>query len=269
MEENTMTKNEINTDLYAERPRLKETSAVHQPVIILLDTSTSMLKHAENGLSKADIVKQCVNKLKDIELSESEKAAVDICIMAFDDEVRTLVDWTALSELDGEFNFDCDGCTALSDAIIEGIEAARTIRAEYDRSGITARRAQIFLWTDGASTQDMDPAVKRSQEYLCREFPSCKLNVILVPPAVDPREIMQLGKKVAIFRVDDCVNGIPNSFKFLQDTIVEWSQSAPGEEVVVKTENMSFIEGYGGVGKSTDGGAVVTDSDIEKLWSKC
>lgn len=263
-----MSINNYNSDLYAERPRLMETSAVHQPVLIMLDTSTSMLKLAENGLSKADIVKQCVRKLKDIGLYESEKAAIDICIMAFDDDVRTLVDWIPLSEFDGEIDFDCDGCTALSDAIIEGIEATRTIRAEYDSSGINARRAQFFLWTDGASTQDMAPAVKRSEEYLCREFPSCKLNVILVPPAVDPREIMQLGKKVAIFSVEDCANGIPDSFQFLQDSIVEWSQSAPGQDVIVKTNGMRFIDGYGGVQKNSDGGAVVTDSDIDKLWSK-
>lgn len=259
-----------NHELYAEVPR--ESAKIHQAIVLMLDSSSSMLAKAEDGRTKADIVLQCVKKLKDIELSESEKAAIDICIMSFDDEVRVLQDWIPLSDFDGEeIEYNCDGCTALSDAIIQSIDATRKRRGTYSKNGITAKRAQIFLWTDGASTQDMAPAIERCNEYLCREdpSPSCKLNVILVPPAVDPTEIMKLGKSVAIFGVQDCANGIPASFEFLEGTIVAWSQSAPGQEIVVNADEMRFIDGYGGVEKRENGGATVVDkNDIDQLWSK-
>lgn len=247
-----------------EKPRFKETGTTHQPVVICIDTSGSMNEKAEDGRTKARIVEQMINSLADIDLSESEKGAIDLCILVFDDDCRVLQDWIPLSDFKGGIELDIAGCTALGSAIIDSIDATRARRKAYEATGIEARRAQIFLYTDGVSTEDMSKAIKRSQEYLNRDKPSAKLYAILIPPATDPSELKALGDKVAIMRAMDCVNGIPNTFKFLRDSVVAWSSSNPGEDVKVKLEKVGFIDGQGGVAKDADGGATVTDDDV---WS--
>ena len=75
--------------------------------------------------------------------------------------------------------------------------------------------------------------------------------------------MMKLGEKVVILRAADCVNGIPNTFKFMKDSIVEWSQSQPGQTVTAKVpKGVGFIDGQGGVKKAANGGAVVQDNDV-------
>lgn len=251
---------------YIEKPRYetKETGLTHQPVVICIDTSGSMKEKAEDGRTKARIVEQMINSLPELDLSESEKAAIDICILVFDDECRVLVDWMPLSDFKGGIELDVAGCTALGSAIIDSIDATRARRKAYEQQGIEARRAQIFLYTDGFSTEDMTAANKRSMEYLNREHPAAKMYTILIPPAKDPSELKALGEKVAILRAVDCVNGIPSTFKFLKDSVVAWSSSNPGETIKVEAEGFGFIDGQGGVKKNPDGGAIVTDDDI---WS--
>lgn len=253
---------------YRETPRYEppiETMLVHQPVVICVDTSGSMGELSEDGTTtKAAIVENLVNSLTSIDLPENEKAAVDICILAFDDDCRVLQDWIPLSLFEGNIHLSVGGRTSLGTAIIDSIDATRARRKAYDLTGIEARRAQIFLYTDGESTEDMSAAIKRSQDYLNRAHPSAKLYGILIPPAANPSDLKALGEKVAILRAKDCINGIPNTFKFLRDSVVAWSSSSPGQDIKVKLEEVAFIDGQGGVTKNIGGGAMVTDDDI---WS--
>lgn len=254
-----------------ERPRVKETATTHQPVVICIDTSGSMNEKAEDGRAKVEIVEQMVNSLSKIDLSESEKAAVDICILAFDDKCRVLQDWIPLSDFKGNLKLNAGGCTALGSAIIDSIDATRARRHVYasPEYGVSARRAQIFLYTDGVSTEDMSKAIEYSQNYLNRDKPSAKLYTILIPPATDPSEMKKLGEKVAILRAMDCVNGIPSTFKFMKDSIVQWSDSNPGQTVTTKvTKGVGFIDGQGGVKKDANGGVVVQDHELYDFLEK-
>lgn len=193
-----------------ERPR--ETSLVHQPVVICIDTSGSMNDKSEDGRTKAEIVEEMLNSLANLDLPESDKAAVDICILVFDDECRTLVEWRPLTYFEGGLKLDVAGCTALGSAVIKAIDKTRERRRTYDVEGISSKRAQIFLYTDGVSTEDMTAAYQRAEEYLNREKPSAKMYAILIPPARDPKELAGLGKNVAILAAKDCINGIPATF---------------------------------------------------------
>ena len=255
-----------------EKPRVKETCTTHQPVVICIDTSGSMNEKAEDGRTKIEIVEQMVNSLSKIDLSESEKGAVDICILAFDDECRVLQDWFPLSDFKGNLKLNAGGCTALGSAIINSIDAIRARRNVYTSSeyGIEARKAQIFLYTDGVSTEDMSKAIEHSQNYLNRDKPSAKLYTILIPPATDPREMKKLGEKVAILRATDCVNGIPSTFKFLKDSILTYGCAQPDVTVRIRiTKGVGFIDGQGGAKKDANDGAVVQDTDIWDFGSLC
>lgn len=241
---------------YQQTERPRESQRVHQPVVICVDTSSSMNLISEDGkTSKIQIVEDMLNELAKFDIKE-----VDICILAFDDDVRTLVDWRSISDFHGGLNLDSGGCTSLGSAVLESIKKTRERRRTYRETDIISKRAQIFIYTDGASTEDLSAAYQRSQEYLNRENPSVKMYGILIPPAVDPRDLAGFGKKVAILAAKDCVNGIPETFKFMTDSIVEWSESSFGDTVTqVLGPNTGIVAGHGGATVSPDGTKAITE----------
>lgn len=244
----------MNEYQYPERPR--ETQLVHQPVVICVDTSGSMEELSEDGKSsKIQIVEDMLNGLATFNIKE-----VDICVLAFDDEVRTIVDWRSLADFHGGLKLDTGGCTCLGSAVLESIRKTRERRRTYREDNIESKRAQIFLYTDGASTEDLSAAYQRSQEYLNREKPSVKMYGILIPPAVNPRDLAGFGKKVAILAAKDCINGIPETFKFMTDSIVEWSESQLGDTVSQTLgPNTGIVAGHGGATVAPDGTKAITE----------
>lgn len=267
---------------YVEKPRYESANQgdIHQPVVICIDTSGSMSDDprkgailAEDGRAKAKIVEEMVNSLVNIDLSENEKASIDICIMVFDDDCRVIQDWIPLSWFNGDIRLDdVAGCTALGTAVIDCIDATRAIRRSYNRTGITARRAQIFLYTDGETTENMDAATRKVREYLDRDRPSAKMYAILMPPASNPKDFVAMSNKITVLRAADCVHGIPKSFKFLKDSIVAWSSSSPTDSVKVPMRKepgdtgreLAVLPGSGGVKK--ENGVFVVEEDNTEVF---
>lgn len=262
-----------------EYQEVKAQNAIHQPVVICIDTSGSMTMDAGNGNSKLKIVEDMINSIKDIDLSETEKNAVDICILGFDNKVYTIVDWIPLSKFAGDVKLNADGTTALNSVILESIKKVREQRKSYANKQVRCRRAQIFVYTDGFSTEPMDQAYSKAKDYFNREDPkpSAKLNMIFIPTFYegkiikmtdedtweDYKELVRgLGKKTAFINAEDCVKGIPAGFKFMIDSIVEWSVSAPGSDVEVKMgTDLVAVQNHGGV-QNQDGTNTVIDTDI-------
>lgn len=257
----------------------KSKNSIHQPIVICLDTSGSMLMDAGNGVPKLKIVEEMINSLKNIDLSETEKNAVDICILGFDSRVYTIQDWIPLGDFNGNIKLEAEGPTVLNSVILESIKKVREKRKAYASQNVKCRRAQIFVYTDGFSTEPMEQAYDKSQEYFNRDQPkpSAKLNMICIPTFYEGKiisltdqenweeykEMVQgLGKKVAFLNAKDCVNGIPAGFKFMIDSIVEWSVSAPGQEVRVDmSKELTAVKNHGGV-QNQDGTNTVIDNDI-------
>ncbi|MDE6424837.1 MAG: hypothetical protein K2K89_01675 [Ruminococcus sp.] len=120
-----------------------------------------------------------INGLADMGLSEYEKDNTEICIIVFDDDVHTLVDWCSLSSIDGGIKLDdIAGCTSLGNAVITAIDKTRERRKFYYTQGIDSKRAQIFVYTDGVSTESLDTAHRRVSEYLDRPHPAAKIYII-------------------------------------------------------------------------------------------
>ena len=250
----------------------------HQPVMICLDTSDSMNEDAGNGTSKIKMVEDLVNQLANIKLSEAEKSAIDICILGFNNNVYTILNWQPLINFKGNIRLSAGGCTALNSVIMESKRKVREIRKVYDEESVSCRRAMIFVYTDGFSTEDMQPAYQISQSYFNREnpSPSAKLNMIFIPTYYNGQIIKMtdgeanwseyknlingLGKKVLFINAEDCVNGVPAAFKFMTDSIVDWSQSDPGEKVYIDiNNNLTAVKNYGGVQQNSDGTKTAVD----------
>lgn len=254
--------------------------SVHQPVVICIDTSESMSMDAGNGKSKIQMVEDLINGICDVDLSETEKKSVDICVLGFSNDVYTICDWTNLYDFRGDLKLRAVGTTALNSVILQSIKKVRELRRGYYERSIACRRAQIFVYTDGFSTEPMEEAYDKSMDYFNRQKPSAKLNMIFIPTYYngtiikltdsttfdDYKQLVKgLGPKVAFINAEDCVNGIPASFRFMMDSIVEWSVSTPGEPVKVSLDKnkLSVINGRGGAGLDDDGNKVVIDTDID------
>ncbi len=190
-----MTNNEIQKN-YQQPERPRNAAAVHQPVVICIDTSGSMKDTAEDGRMKYEIVEEMINGLVNMQLDDYDKDNTDICILVFDDDVRTLVDWHPISEFEGGISLDIAGCTSLGSAVITAIDKTRERRKEYYAQGIDSKRAQIFVYTDGYSTESLETAHKRVSQYLDRPSPAAKMYMILMPPAKDPSELMGFSQSV-------------------------------------------------------------------------
>lgn len=268
-------------NLMCETP--KSLDATHQPVVVCVDTSTSMLQDAGNGMTKIKMVENMINSLANLSgLSETEKNAVDICVLQFNDMVGTVVDWKPLSSFKGGVTLEAGGCTALGSAIFAARDKVRERRYAYNNQNVACRRAQIFVYTDGFSTENLDAIYAESQRYFNRTepAPSAKLNLITIPTYYEGRMISLtnevcikeykemvngFGKAVAFIDAQDCINGIPASFKFMADSIVSWSQSAPGDTVKtdLSSDSLRAVNNHGGITKDSNGNRVAIDEDLD------
>lgn len=262
MEEFIMPNNEMPRNYQTpETPR--NPSGVHQPVVICIDTSGSMRDvPPEGGRRKCDIVQDLINDLANLNLSEYDKENVEICILVFDDDVRVLVDWCSLASFRGDIELDVDGCTALGSAVIRAINKTRERRLAYKAMGIRSKRPQIFVYTDGESTENLDKAYELSQQYLNRKnpAPSTKMYMILIPPAKNPKELAGFGENVTILGVKECKNGLPAAFEFMQGSILAASVSAFGTETTVPINTDELRVKGGNLGHDNEGNVVNIDS---------
>lgn len=250
-----------------EMPR--NAGAVHQPVVICIDTSGSMKDVAEDGRMKYEIVEEMINGLANMELSDYDKENTEICILVFDDDVRTLVDWRSLASFEGGVKLDIAGCTSLGSAVITAIDKTRERRKVYYTQGIDCKRAQIFVYTDGVSTESLETAHARVKQYLDRPNPAAKMYMTLIPPAADPSELKDFGEKVTILRANDCVNGLPAAFKFMQASVVAASQSVVGAQTeTIIPDDLDVVNkgGTDGTIKNENGEKVVQDTNDPFTW---
>ena len=260
---------------------LRAINQTHQPVVVCIDTSASMNEDAGNGITKIKMVEDLVNQLADIpngRLGETDKSSIDLCILGFNNSVYTIMDWQPLSNFKGDIKLSAEGCTALSSVILESIKKVREIRKLYDQRSVDCRRAMIFVYTDGFSTEDMQAAYQKSQSYFNRDYPSpsAKLNMIFIPTYYNGQIIKMtdgeknwseykelvngLGKKVLYINAEDCVNGVPAAFEFMTDSIVGWSVSDPGETVYTNiNDNLTAVKNCGGVRQNSDGSKTAVD----------
>ena len=140
-------------NLMCETP--KSLDATHQPVVICVDTSASMFEDAGNGMTKIKMVENMINSLANLSgLSETEKNAVDICVLQFNDMVGTVVDWKPLSSFNGGVVLEAGGCTALGSAIFAARDKVRERRYAYNNQNVACRRYSFIqmasapkIWT--------------------------------------------------------------------------------------------------------------------------
>lgn len=272
----------MRSDSHDEYMNFYAPETVHQPVVICIDTSESMGMDTGNGKSKIQTVQELLNSICSVELSEAEKKSVDICVLGFSDTVYTICDWSNLYSFNGDIKLSAGGKTALNSAILQAISKVKEFRKRCWECGIMCRRSQIFVYTDGFSTEPMEEAFEKSIDFFNRQNPSAKLNMVFIPTYYegkifkltdrnnleDYKQLVKgLGQKVLFINAENCVDGLPASFEFLKKSIVMLSVSAPCESVKVPINKnlLSFIVGHGGAGVDDEGNKFVIDNDIDDI----
>lgn len=247
-----------NKDL-TEKATERGLGTAHQPFIIAIDASGSMIALATDGKTKLDMCQELINSLPQSEniasLSDAEKDCVDMLVLSFsNNDVNIHSTWRPLSVFEGITPIHSGTTTPLYKAIIESIQASRVMRHSYSQNGIDCKRPQIFIYTDGLATdpENRAEAKKLCQLYTSKQSPKAKLFVVLVPGAMSEEQIQNVSQDlvdlcddVTLIKVDDCKNGLPATFNFLSSSVVVGTSSSIGADMLVRYDkgnngNMQF-----------------------------
>lgn len=213
---------------YAEMPVNSETykfempQLIHQPMIVAVDVSKSM-DLTEEGQQKTNLklAEDMLNQVGQTpELTEEYKKTTDFCVMAFSDDVTTEKDWMPLAEYHGGITLNKVGMTAFHNVVKQSLNAVHAIKGSYKTKGIQCKRPQIFVITDGCST-DGGSVVTEAKE-LCKKYVDTNrvaLHVILLPGGTTS-DAEQLSSKIKLYKVDDCAYGLTAIKDFINASIV-------------------------------------------------
>ena len=261
---------------YAEMPvtqkvyKLETPQLVHQPMIVAVDVSTSM-DFKEKGEQKTNLklAEDMLNQIgQDPDLKGEYKKTTDFCVMTFSDDVTTEKDWTPLSEYHGGITLNKVGVTAFHNVVKQSLNAVRAIKGSYKTKGIQCKRPQIFIITDGYSTDPKyNSGVVAEAKELCEKYVDTNkvaLHVILLPGGTTS-DAKQLSSNAKLYKVDDCAYGLPAVKDFINASIVAFSSSAPGTTAQIQVPDQ--LKTTQDVKKTSTGKRYVTQ-DVEKdTWN--
>lgn len=259
-------------DVYAEIPAVQPTlhhesvQAVHQPVVVAIDVSGSM-KYTESGQTKTNIqlAEEMVNQIgQDPDLSDKYKRTVDFCVMSFADHITTEFDWAPLSHYKGGIHLTAAGRTAFHDVVKQSLNAVRVMRRSYYDKDIECKRPQIFIITDGYSTDPEDnPSVVKEAKQLCEKYVDTKyaaIHVILLPGG-KPGDITGLSDKIMLYKVDDCAYGLPAIKTFINASLVAVVSSIVGDKPEVELPDA--LKTARPIKQNSDGTRTVTEEVLD------
>lgn len=130
-------------------------NAPHMPVLLLLDTSGSM-----NGKPLEELMEGFNQFFKQTSTDELAMKRVDIAMIQFGNDVRTIQDFIPLSKA-VEMPLPAlaaDGQTPMGEAIEKAVQMVRDRCRVYDEAGIPHYKPWIFMITDGEPTDDITNA---------------------------------------------------------------------------------------------------------------
>ncbi len=263
---------EKNTDaemLIQKGYKLKIPQLMHQPVVIAVDVNNSM-NTMEAGQQKTNLklIQDVINQIgQDSELKEEDKKTIDLCVMTFSDD-DGMEGWLPLSEYHGGITLNKVGVTAFHNVVKQSLNAVRAIKSSYKTKGIQCKRPQIFIITDGYSTDPKyNSSVVAEAKELCEKYVDTNkvaLHVILLPGGTTS-DAKQLSSNAKLYKVDDCAYGLPAVKDFINASIVAFSSSAPGTTAQIQVPDQ--LKTTQDVKKTSTGKRYVTQ-DVEKdTWN--
>jgi uncharacterized protein YegL len=190
------------------------------PVILLLDTSGSMIGEAMNALN------QGVNLFKEnIQADTKASLSVEVALITFG-PVKLVQDFVTIDQFTPP-TLVADGVTPMGEAIEYALDLLTTRKAVYQENGIQYYRPWIFMITDGAPTDPwQDAAARIHQGEADRKF--CFFSV-----AVEGADLKTLAQIAPSDRPPVLLNGLDfqSLFVWLSKSMKRVSSGKVGEAV--------------------------------------
>jgi uncharacterized protein YegL len=190
------------------------------PVILLLDTSGSMIGEAMNALN------QGVNLFKEnIQADTKASLSVEVALITFG-PVKLVQDFVTIDQFNPP-TLVADGVTPMGEAIEYALDLLTTRKAVYQENGIQYYRPWIFMITDGAPTDPwQDAAARIHQGEADRKF--CFFSV-----AVEGADLKTLSQIAPSDRPPVLLNGLDfqSLFVWLSKSMKRVSSGKVGEAV--------------------------------------
>jgi uncharacterized protein YegL len=190
------------------------------PVILLLDTSGSMIGEAMNALN------QGVNLFKEnIQADTKASLSVEVALITFG-PVKLVQDFVTIDQFTPP-TLVADGVTPMGEAIEYALDLLTKRKAVYQENGIQYYRPWIFMITDGAPTDPwQDAAARIHQGEADRKF--CFFSV-----AVEGADLKTLAQIAPSDRPPVLLNGLDfqSLFVWLSKSMKRVSSGKVGEAV--------------------------------------
>lgn len=138
-------------------PEFVENPENRCPVILLLDTSTSMSGQPIQELNRGISVFR-----EDTQRDTKASLSVEVAIVGFG-PVQLLQDFTTIERFTPP-SLEADGTTPIGEAIEYALDLLQDRKEVYKANGIQYYRPWIFLITDGAPTDDWQIALQRLRQ---------------------------------------------------------------------------------------------------------
>jgi uncharacterized protein YegL len=190
------------------------------PVILLLDTSGSMIGEAMTALN------QGVNLFKEnIQADTKASLSVEVALITFG-PVKLVQDFVTIDQFTPP-PLVADGVTPMGEAIEYALDLLKNRKAVYQENGIQYYRPWIFMITDGAPTDPwQDASVRIRQGEADRKF--CFFSV-----AVEGADLKTLSQIAPSDRPPVLLNGLDfqSLFVWLSKSMKRVSSGRVGEAV--------------------------------------
>ncbi len=129
------------------------------PVVLLLDTSTSMSGPAINELNQG--VRQFLEETRN---DEAASMSVELEVITFDDRATRVIPFTPIANVATPAPFQADGWTHMGAALRMATADLKARRHLYRQTGVSSYRPWVILMTDGGPNDEWQDAAREMRE---------------------------------------------------------------------------------------------------------
>ena len=164
---------------------LASNTSTRVPVCVCIDTSGSMSKKDDSGLSRIDRVKEGVDALfNEIRNDEMALYSAEICIIGFNTTPYVLRDFALLKDTDRATDYPLvsGGKGDIGLGVKKGLELLEKRKQKYKDSGVEYYQPWLIIMTDGHSTGEGNyrEVLAEAQKNVLEFENNKKMNVVPV-----------------------------------------------------------------------------------------